>query len=257
MRKTVKKMRIGSRLILGSYAPSCSEPEPIVWLKATPNCDFISEFVLDCLCVDAPEPHHGNGNGNYSLSNMRTFANSAEELWYAPTHEFDNPPDFTRNIYGYGAGFLHGFEMYEIHSLEGEVRLPAVGDIFGEARFNLFSKKGARAAASVALSMKKRGYFDLREFVPFWTSSEVDITGYGGRLSKGFQIIGKDSGVRYQYPGSASGFRPVCSVKEDSVVEETADGLYRLLPPVGYTAEAIPEEDLYAFLGLTLPLTAS
>lgn len=77
---TVDRLKIGSKLVFGKYGVNNDSPYPIVWLKASPNCDFITESVLDYLCFDAMEPaaesHMEQYNGNppfCSLQHLQLF----------------------------------------------------------------------------------------------------------------------------------------------------------------------------------------
>lgn len=88
---TVGKIRVGTKLLLGQYGVSADEIFPIMWLKATPNGDFISEKVLDYICFDARERQSDDysakmyGNPDYGASNIMQFLNSYDENWWKPT----------------------------------------------------------------------------------------------------------------------------------------------------------------------------
>lgn len=79
---------------MGAYGTRNDNPYPIVWLKGTPNGDFITQFALDVLGFDAQEPENTEnrdaravGNPNYGCSNILQFLNAQEENWffsYAP-----------------------------------------------------------------------------------------------------------------------------------------------------------------------------
>lgn len=55
MDTTVERLKVGTQVIIGSYGVNNDEPHPVVWLKGSPNCDFITECAVDYLCFDAPE----------------------------------------------------------------------------------------------------------------------------------------------------------------------------------------------------------
>ena len=159
---TVGKIKVGTKLMLGQYGVSAHEVFPIMWLKATPNGDFISEKVLDYICFDARERQSDDysarmyGNPDYGVSNIMQFLNSYDENWWKPAHGKDMPPD-GNNVFQVGdaynnhCGFLYHFEDYEIdsivkkllHTSNGAVkslmRLPSYEDFFGTNRFQLFS----------------------------------------------------------------------------------------------------------------------
>ena len=158
--------------MLGQYGVSAHEVFPIMWLKATPNGDFISEKVLDYICFDARERQSDDysarmyGNPDYGVSNIMQFLNSYDENWWKPAHGKDMPPD-GNNVFQVGdaynnhCGFLYHFEDYEIdsivkkllHTSNGAVkslmRLPSYEDFFGTNRFQLFSRRGIRANGKI------------------------------------------------------------------------------------------------------------
>ncbi len=266
MQKTVRKLRIGSRLVLGSYAAGGATPEPIVWLKATPNCDFISEFVLDFLVFDQSEGRnealgHNRrlGNPQYPLSNIHSFANSTEDSWFERTHDYDELPEIGSYRGGYAGGFLRDFEGYEIQSLiqptffvngkriTSTIRLPTSHDIYGDDRFNLFSKKGIRAKATYPLTQKRGCGIQSHEFVEYWLANSGETF---------TRLVGRNGVMSTSVPNLSSGFRPVCTVNPDSLVEE-GTGFYRVIPFGDSVPPANTEEELLAFLGLTQPLIAS
>ena len=83
----VGKIRVGTKLLLGQYGVSADEIFPIMWLKATPNGDFITQDILDYIAFDArersSEVHNRRswGNPSYPLSNILSFLNSANPQW--------------------------------------------------------------------------------------------------------------------------------------------------------------------------------
>ena len=166
---TVGKIKVGTKLMFGQYGVSADETFPIMWLKATPNGDFISEKVLDYICFDARERQSDDysakvyGNPDYGASNIMQFLNSHDEnCWWNPAHEKDAPPIGSNvcqvgDVYHNHCGFLYHFEDYEIdsiakkliHTPSGAVkslmRLPSYENFFGADRFQLFSRRGIRA----------------------------------------------------------------------------------------------------------------
>ena len=77
MDTTVERLKVGTQVIIGSYGVNNDEPHPVVWLKGSPNCDFITECAVDYLCFDAPERtgdgRRNLGNPDYRLSNIYTY----------------------------------------------------------------------------------------------------------------------------------------------------------------------------------------
>lgn len=66
MDTTVERLKVGTQVIIGSYGVNNDEPHPVVWLKGSPNYDFITECAVDYLCFDAPER---TGDGRRNLGN--------------------------------------------------------------------------------------------------------------------------------------------------------------------------------------------
>lgn len=97
MDTTVERLKVGTQVIIGSYGVNNDEPHPVVWLKGSPNCDFITECAVDYLCFDAPERtgdgRRNLGNPDYRLSNIHTYLNSDRDDWFRKTHEADAPPN--------------------------------------------------------------------------------------------------------------------------------------------------------------------
>lgn len=164
MESVVGNMKVGAPLIMGAYGTRNDNPYPIVWLKGTPNGDFITQFALDVLGFDAQEPDNTEnrdaravGNPNYGCSNILQFLNAQEENWFSPMHQYDASPARRRMGYAVGYdthnGFLYHFEDYEIECLQEDIRevggnmvrtlirLPSAEDVIGDNRFQLFRKE--------------------------------------------------------------------------------------------------------------------
>jgi hypothetical protein len=271
MQISINKIKVGSKLILGKYTASIDgEPEPIIWLKATANCDFISEFVIDYLVFDAREPmntsryeYRNSGNEQYSLSNILSFANSTDEQWYYSTHEFDAPPN-RNNVHqrGYSEydahqGFLYYFADHEISSIINSkyvvddievsslIRLPKSTEVLGDERFQLFRSKGLRPNPSIdLLNYKPRTGFSYTSYAQFWVS---DNQRRGGFIAQHIDRAGK---TEVNNPFIGSGFRPVCSVKPEVIIEETDDGIFSIVPYQTEKEELCTNKDLLMLLGI-------
>ncbi len=260
MGMTVKHMKIGAELVLGQYGIISDDPAPVVWLKATPNGDFITEGVVDYICFDAKEGRSDNyaerfyGRPDYRLSNILSFINSDQQSWFTPTHIYDEPPE-GMNVAVYGdaytdhPGFLYEFEDYEIGCLvekDGSlIRLPSFDDVLGGDRFRLFSRKGVRAHGSTDF-VNRKGFmkgFDDGSFIDFWLSG-----GGGDGLSAVSRTGYRESKSAY----GSSGLRPVCTLKLDTVLRLGEDGVYHVEP---YEAQhnLFSDEELFALLGMARP----
>ena len=67
-----------------------------------------AQKIVELGCLDGAEPERGKegpwkqayryGNNDYACSNVHQWLNSAADVWYAPTHQYDTPPaaEFTR-----------------------------------------------------------------------------------------------------------------------------------------------------------------
>lgn len=267
MDMTIGALKIGARLILGKYGVRNESPYPIVWLKGTPNSDFIAEQTIDYICFDSCERANNDrqmqyyGNGNYQLSNLLSFLNSDEETWYRPTHQADAPPSRqnVRSIdceYESHYGFLYHFEDYEVDSIRHHsypvanehvtsmLRLPSSDDILGANRFKLFSKKGVRAKGTDDMVANRwRAGFDYNSYIDFWVSD-------AGNSAYSAKLISRSGCVDSAQPSNNSGLRPVCSLKPETVVSVDGNGLYYIAPRVIHR-NVCTEEELCSFLGIT------
>ena len=266
----IEKLKIGTPLVMGKYGVRNDSQQPVVWLKGTPNGDFITRDVVDFLPFDAMERENMEneqarymGNARYSVCNLLQFLNSEDESWFAPMHQYDTPPsgrnlDWSSGRYEEHFGFLHFFEEYETASLKQNVqivdgysvvsmvRLPAVADLIGANRFRLFAKKGIRPRASDDMIVGKPGLgFDDTTYVQFWTSDMNEFNGYATFISRSASVSGS-------YPKVNYGVRPVCTISPETVVTFCDDGLYYIKPFV-VEQNVSTDEELFAFLGLAQP----
>lgn len=103
MDTTVGALKVGTQLVMGKYGVDKDSPHPIVWLKGNPNCDFITEKAIDYLCFDAAEEtgHYRRvNNAKYPVSNLFSFLNSDQMMWYHAMHDNDSSPGaFVRYSY--------------------------------------------------------------------------------------------------------------------------------------------------------------
>lgn len=260
---TVGELKVGAKLVMGKYGVHCDDPYPIVWLKGNPNCDFITEKAVDYLPFDAPErlqTRYGwAGNTDYTMSNLFSFLNSDQAIWYYPMHDNDTPPG---NIFGYQYaryeehyGFLYFFEDYEIASLTNKeyavneqqvsslIRLASERDVVG---FELFKRKGVRPKPTEDLFRIKARYAKLnseQSFLSFWlldgaTEVRAGALGRSGQLGK-------------LMPSDCAGVRPVCTLKAEVVVEQYGDGVF-FIKPVS-NQNVFTDEELFELLGMAQP----
>ena len=149
MSRTLRSMSLGDVLVFGQYTAFGGDatPAPLRWLKATPNCDFISEGVVDICVLDATEEWPGDfrpdgwyeigsgyeydgsgenrvlrrGNPHFEVSTLLQYLNSAKDGWYSPQHKYDAPPARqylpSMSDQSQHAGFLRYFDSYEIAAL--------------------------------------------------------------------------------------------------------------------------------------------
>lgn len=251
--KTVADMKVGDILLIGRYGVNeDAELARIAWIKATPASDFITKFVIDLLKYDENEPggeFNYIGNPDYDKSNILQFLNStgAKDEWFKPTHVWDTSPravNAWRNNGGYSAhsGFLHYFEEHELEALCGTVGLPRRADIFRSSgqQFKYFERHGIRANPSNDLVRNKYGHgYDFGSFVPYFTR---DVNNNGKEVF----TIDRVGSTGRQYASSASGIRPVCSVRDDAKVVARDSGVYELL----YSPIVYQQQDFRTFFGI-------
>lgn len=264
MELTVDNLKVGARIRLGYYIyPNSPETlRPLFWLKASPDGDFITENVVDYLLFDGKERSSDNrnhsyyGNPNFELSNILQFLNAGENFWYEKTHAADGAPS-RENTYSSSAaydqrpGFLSGFAEYEIASLDGRVELPHISNIFGDAAFPLFKRKGIRPRPMEGLcSAKLTSYgFGLTSYVDFWTQDVFNDWG-----CEMVRTVGRDGYQGRKNPCEAGGVRPVCRLKGGTRLMVDENGCF-CLEPFEVEAPAVQTfsvEDLYQYLGLRL-----
>lgn len=233
----ISDLKVGAKLIFGNYGVGTAS-NPITWLKASKDNEFLSEFVLDLLKFDVQERTNPNrdmywhGNGNYELSNILQFMNSYEEEWYEPTHDYDAPPGNANNTqdgsgeYVNHAGFLHDFEDYELESLAGRIDLPTIANIYGIGgvpKFPLFNRKGFRGKPTADLVYGRWGHnMSETSYCEYWLGDGV------GAYTVNY--VDRAGIKRGTYASSYRGFRPKCRLKPETKVEPMPDGSFRIVP---------------------------
>lgn len=271
MESTVGQMKVGTRLVFGKYGVRNEDPQPIVWIKATPNCDFISRDVLDWLQFDDRESRAStrdaeyNGNSRFSISNICSFLNSDERKWYHGAHAEDSPPRGR----GFGGspnyeshyGFLHYFDEHEINSIQrvackvGDdefdtlIRLPSQADIFGEQCFNIFHRAGIRARATPDMLNWRNHSFGLQSYVQYWLMDRiVDRTAESSCV----KIVSRDANCNASIACNACGVRPVCRIRPDITVEKDEYERFTI-KPYAVPQNTCTDAELMDFLGITHP----
>lgn len=243
--QTVDSMKVGDRLVLGKYGVKNDMPQPIVWIKASQNCDFITERVVDYICFDAMENSNIYSNSSYIYSNIFQFINSEEEMWYTKSHQADSPPVHSRVVWGgkeYNShfGFLYHFEDYEISSISdrsytvgndqivSKIRLPSDQDIFGESKFPVFRKIGIRPKGTddIVMNGVANIRFSPNSYIDFWLSNHTD--------SQYVCICNRSGGINDLAAHNSCGLRPVCTLKKETTVSINDNGRFQITP---YTVE--------------------
>ena len=249
MEKTVSQMKIGDRLIFGSYSAGINNNGvPIVWLKASKDCDFIACDVLDFLNFDSPQTDFRRGCADYATSNILSFLNSESPWWYVPKRFEDAPPMSYKDHFG----FLYYFDDYELVSLvekEGMLmRLPTAFEI--EGGFSLFKRKGVRARASVdCVHHRFEGSRD--HFANYWLRPEesVELDQYTAVPCLG--ISGK---VEHHWPSRKMGLRPVCTINPLVSVKNVCGNEFTIIPFEVTEKWACTDDELMDFLGIAINL---
>lgn len=263
---TIGDLKAGAMLMFGKYGIYNDAPQPIIWLKATPNSDFITLNAVDYICFDAKEPatneYQYTGNPAYRLSNIHSFLNSDAEEWFFQTHQADAPPT-QRNVqrrssaYDSHFGFLYHFEEYELDSIKFEsfevngepvtslVRLPSYENILGANRFKVFAKRGIRPKATEDMLYGRTSHdFEYESYVPFW----INDYSRSGQAA----VIGRSGACERHYASDCSGLRPVCTLKPDTPVLKREDGIYYIEPRV-VRQNVYTDEELFELLGMAQP----
>lgn len=266
---TIEKMKVGDGLLFGRYGVSNDHPQPITWLKTSPNCGFITENAVDYLCFDAQERSSDNrnmqyaGNPDLSLSNLFGFLNSADEQWYHPTHQTDAPPSRNNTDryreYESHFGFLYYFDEYELESLlyntvtvgnrqiTSLVRPPLISEVLGANRLKLFTKRGVRPKGTEdMIQNRQRTGFDYNSYIDFWVIGSQDNARALGTA------ISRSGATEERYPSHSSGVRPVCHLKPETEVVLGDDGFYRIKPRI-IKQNVYTDEELLCFLGIAQP----
>ena len=290
MAQTLRSMSLGDVLIFGQYSAQENGqcPVPIRWLKATPNCDFIAESVVDLFPLDARESwpadyrpkdwemivSHGygcyqgpidSGDPHFGRSTLIQFLNSVDESWFSKQHEYDAPPQMEwmlgnqSNHYG----FLRYFEPYEIDAMlaktvdtatdtfTAKVRIPTVKDMYGEERLNLFKKRrGVRAQPTEDLAEKIRR--------SHWATGDRYYLGYFlADMSIKYpgynEAVGKDSYKRCVQTHSSFGVRPLISLDPKMKIERLGGKEYRILPKGAVEMKCSTADEMFAFFGIAQP----
>lgn len=266
MGMTIGDMKIGSQLLFGKYGVRNDAPQPIIWLKGTPNSDFITLNAVDYICFDAKEPatrdYQYTGNPTYKVSNIHNFLNSDAEDWFRPAHQADTPPSQRYvqsrwSAYDNHFGFLYHFEEYELESIKFEtfevdgepitslMRLPNTENILGANRFNVFSKKGIRPKATEDLLTARAAHgYGYESYIPFW----VNDCSLRGQVA----VIGRSGNCERKFASDCSGLRPVCTINQDVPVLKREDGIYYIEPRV-IQQNVCTDDELFAFLGMAQP----
>lgn len=264
MSLTIEKLRIGSRLVMGKYGILNGDtPSPLVWLKGTPNCDFITEFAVDYLAFDAVERDNEesrnfryHGNPKYSVSNLLQYLNSDQDNWFHKMHHFDEAPGNGATAYNGRYrdhyGFLYFFDEYEIESIENsakevngdtvtsKVHLPSYGDFAGENRFKLFSKRGIRARGSEDFCCNRSSSgFEPTSYIPIWLA-DSDTSNWAKTLSR-------NGALDTEAPCNPCGVRPSCVINKDTEVYADDCGLYHIKPR---TISTCTDEEIFNLLGI-------
>ena len=267
MEKTIDQMKVGERLYLGQYGVTNDEHPRIAWLKASPNCDFISEFALDYIQFDAREtgrPTRENeffaGNPRFAQSNINQFLNSEEDEWWSKKTEYNRPPESTTREH---FGFLYWFSDYELESIVKKtyeldntevltkMRLPLFSEVIGTSRLQLFKRKGIRPKANQMYYFNAFYGFDENSYVDFWCMDRGDERAYA------IYTIDRTGYADRRSPYQRCGLRPMCTMKPDTVISNESYGEmingYAVKPFATAPLPVFSDDELINLLGMALP----
>lgn len=133
MAQYLSNLPIGASIKFGKHQVGSETPESIIWVVADKNhsgypsnsVTLVAKKIIDLRAYDGGETGGGNGNGNYSLSNINQWLNSSATAgnWYSATHSSDAPPTSSNTLYGGGYQSRPGF-LYNFTTAERDALLP-------------------------------------------------------------------------------------------------------------------------------------
>ncbi len=119
MAQLLSNLALGSKIKFGKYSVNGETPQSISWIVVAKNHEgypsgsvtLLSEYAIDKLMFDNPEPTKQYGWNYYAASNIDQWLNSdsAAGQWYSPAHSTDAPPTTGETPYENRPGFLNAF----------------------------------------------------------------------------------------------------------------------------------------------------
>lgn len=242
MATTLAKLKIGSRIVFGSYAPAVwpgrfgdqrkTQPSPIRWIKCGRGGLLISEYVIDYLAFDETENrgllNMTYGNPAYVPSNIHQYLNADGEEWFRPSDTYDARPK-----YADCQGFLSLFTGEELSVMcqhfpyvNGSyderpclVRLPSFYEIFSDYDTVLpyFKRYGRRAYPSDQLRRLLIGHYSHYFSYRFADSSDE---------RNNWSISGSGNLYRWNLPCVLGGIRPMIFIDPDTEFSPDDGGIY-------------------------------
>lgn len=220
--------------------------KPIIWKVVDINhknypansVTLITNKVIDNKCFDATEPNNpewsrkADGNGRYSVSNIRQWLNSDAEAghWYTSQHSYDAPPNYSTQA-GFLTGFSQGFKKalldttltLPLHNVDGGGTEVVVDKVFlaSHAELNMSAtNKPATDAVIVSLNTDAKRAVQATYFL-----RTVQGASEYGRL---VGIVQSDGRRTQGLARGVQGIRPLCNLSTSTLVsfEPDTDGCY-------------------------------
>lgn len=253
---TVKSLKIGDTIVFGAYSAQGrgENPVPILWVKASTNCDFVTEHVVDLLSFDVRGAMryvdgtwvHDRANTVYRNSTLFQFLNSEEDgdQWFCPADGVqDTAPAYVKH-----AGFLHYFSAAELDALLyrrgftgdppnalARVHLMSEEDVFGDNKLPLFRKRrGIRAKPSQDLYWSGRCWQTPSHYIGYMTRSYD--TG-------GIVCVGRDAALHRIAANAACGLRPLVRLNPDAKIAIGEDGMWHIVAGRRYNHAPVAKAD--------------
>lgn len=235
----------------------------------TNSVTLITDRIISLKCFDAMESGNSDsnrrsyGNNRWIYSNIRRWLNSnaAAGAWYAAQHSADAPPTNANvwsnyNEYDQEAGFLAGFSANFIAALLSTTRtvgkaqldgggtetctdkiffatsteVGLTGDVTAGSKLALFTDDNSRKAMPTAEAVTKSEYtntsLSATQAWYWWLADAYASNSYSVRNVHSSGTTNDN----YAYIGDR-GVRPLCNIKSDILVSDTADsdGAYTII----------------------------
>ncbi len=241
---TIKSLKIGDAISFGAYSAQGrgENPVPIIWVKASTNCDFITEHIVDLLTFSVQGGMrvvngiwtHDHVDPVYQHSTILRFLNSNKDgdEWFHPANENDIAPAYVHH-----AGFLRYFTADELNAIIyrrvaddpfdvlAPVHLMAKEDVFGDNMIPIFRKRrGIRAKPTRDLYLSSRCFQTPGHYMEYMTRTRES-----GRIV----CVGRDAALHQRDANVFNGIRPLVQLNPDAKIAMGEDGMWHVVAKRG------------------------